>query len=141
MQIIREVLQKEKLIHKNFRCFLLERFCTTDDDHPLYLKAGQSGPFIDVGIGSLQYKYHLLLYLDAIIYDHWDEKLGWVVYKDFVKLTYSEINYTEADLHLFLRKVLKDSGNEIQIKVYYEDSWVVDDIIDSVVSYTFSKPG
>jgi hypothetical protein len=139
--MIREVLQKENLVHKNFRCFLLERFCTTDDAHPLYLNAGQSGPFIGVGIGSLQYKYHLLLYLDAIIYDHWDEKLGWVVYKDFVKLTYDGINYTEANLLLFLRKVLKISDSEMYVKVYFEDSAAVDDIIDSIVSYTFSKPG
>jgi hypothetical protein len=27
------------------------------------------------------------------------------------------------------------------VKVYFEDSAAVDDIIDSIVSYTFSKPG
>jgi len=139
--MIREVLQKKKLVHKDFKCFLLERFSDTDNEHPLYLKGGQPEPFLDVRVGSLQYKYHLLLYLDALIYDYWDEKLGWVVYKNFVKLSHDGIDYSEADLTLFVNGVLKASDSEIRVKVYFEDSEVVDDILDSIIYYTFTKPG
>jgi hypothetical protein len=83
---------------------------------------------------------HLLLYLDCLVYDFFDDNKGWVVYDNFDSLTYKGKIYDSNNLKNFLDEILSDTCQDYTVELCFTDQDWVEDLEITCINFTFYKP-
>lgn len=138
--MIRETLQREGIIHKNFWCYVFEDYDGEGNQGPLHITYHKDKPCLTISCHNIGYKRHLLLYLDCLIYDIYDTERGWVVFDDFSSLTYKDRVYYSDDLKIFLYEILGDVGEDYQVGLCFSNQDRVSHLEITCLNFTFKRP-
>lgn len=138
--MIREVLQRKGIIHKNFWCYAVDDYDGEGNQGPFYITYHKDKPCLTISCRAIGYKRHLLLYLDSLIYDVFDTNQGWVVYDSFDSITYKGRVYYSGDLKSFLDEILGDTCEDYQVDLCFSNQDRVDELEITCICFTFKRP-